>query len=344
MTPQPQETTPLREPILVVGGYGYRNFGDEAILASLLRTLEGRRVTVVSRLPAETAAMHEVRAVPITAAARELLNHRTLVIGGGGLFGADMGLVGRMLPAYGLAASAMGVTVVLHGVGVDRALPATTAFALRHLARRSAQVLVRDRRSAEVLRDWGVDAAVGPDLSAWLPAAPPAVGAALLRSAGLDPRRPIVGLSLTAVNPEVSGAVLDAVTECIHALPELQFCFIPMSQHPFVAGHNDLLMARQLKARQPRLRVLEGTPHPAQVLAAFGHLAAAVCMRYHSLLFATRAGVPTIPIAYADKCRTWLAERGEAAVEPDAATLISHIQRLVPVRRAAPVPARRAAS
>jgi polysaccharide pyruvyl transferase WcaK-like protein len=58
-------------------------------------------------------------------------------------------------------------------------------------------------------------------------------------------------------------------------------------------------------------------------------------MRYHSLLFATRAGVPTIPIAYADKCRTWLAERGEAAVEPDAAALIGHIRRLVPVRKAA---------
>ena len=96
MTPQPQAATRLPEPILVVGGYGYRNVGDEAILASLLRTLQGRHVTVISRLPAETAAMHEVRAVPITAAAGELLSHRTLVIGGGGLFGADMGLVGRL--------------------------------------------------------------------------------------------------------------------------------------------------------------------------------------------------------------------------------------------------------
>ncbi len=54
----------LPDPVLVVGGYGYRNVGDEAILASLLRALEGRRVTVVSRLPAETTAMHGVRAVP----------------------------------------------------------------------------------------------------------------------------------------------------------------------------------------------------------------------------------------------------------------------------------------
>lgn len=334
MTTEPL-TTRLLDPILVVGGYGYRNVGDEAILSSLLRTLEGRRVTVVSRMPAETSAMHRVRAVPIMAAIPELRRHRTLLIGGGGLFGTDMGLVGRLLPAYGLAASSVGVTVALYGVGIDPRLPGTTAVALRHLARLAAQVLVRDRKSADVLRDWGVDAAVGPDLSAWLPAAPSGVGAALLRSAGVDPRRPIVGLSLTALNPDVARATSDALMEVMDEFPEVQFCFIPMSQHPFVSRHNDLALARRLQARQPRLRVLEGTPHPAQVLSVFGHLEAAVCMRYHSLLFAARAGVPIIPIAYADKCRTWLAERGEAPVDPTAAVLADHIRRAVPERRAA---------
>ncbi|MGH2462217.1 MAG: polysaccharide pyruvyl transferase family protein [Candidatus Limnocylindria bacterium] len=334
MTVEPASSQ-LPEPILVVGGYGYRNVGDEAILASLLRTFEGRAMTVVSRLPAETAAMHGVRAVPISAAVPELRRHRTLLIGGGGLFGSDVGMVGRLLPAYGLAAAALGRTVALHGVGIDPDMPRPTAVALRHLARRASHVLVRDRRSADVLRGWGVDAAVGPDLSAWLPAAPPSAGTALLRAAGLDPRRPIVGLSLTAVNPAVSDATVEAVTECVDALPELQFCFIPMSQHPFVAAHNDLLLARQVQARQPRLRVLGGTPQPAQILALYGHLAAAVCMRYHSLLFAARAGIPIIPIAYAEKCRAWLAERGEAAVEPTAAALVDNIRRAVSVQGAA---------
>ena len=335
MTDQPHLPARLPEPILVVGGYGYRNVGDEAILSSLLRTLEGRQVTVVSRMPAETSAMHRVRAVPIAAAVPELRRHRALLIGGGGLFGTGMGLVGRLLPAYGLAASCLGVTVALYGVGIDPRLPGATAFALRQLARRAAQVLVRDRRSAEMLRAWGVDAAVGPDLSTWLPAAPAGVGAALLRSAGIDPRRPIVGLSLTAVNPEMARATSDAVMDVMDAFPEVQFCFIPMSQHPFVTRHNDLALARRLQARQPRLRVLDGTPHPAQVLSVFGHLEAAVCMRYHSLLFAARAGVPIVPIAYADKCRTWLAERGEVPVEPSAAVLADHIRRAVPERRAA---------
>lgn len=332
----------LPEPILVVGGYGYRNVGDEAILASLLRSLHGRRASVVSRLPAETSAAHGVRAVAIASAASELARHRSIVIGGGGLFGTDMGLAGRFLPAFGLAASALGRPVALHGIGIDRGLPAVTALALRQLARRATQIQVRDQLSAALLRGWGVEAAVGPDLSAWLPAAAPAVGTAALRGAGLDPRQPIVGLSLTAVNGAVARAAVDAVAETMDAMPEVQFCFIPMSQHPFVAEHNDLILARRLSAHQPRLRILEGLLPPASVLAVYGHLSAVVGMRYHSLLFAARAGVPLLPIVYADKCRTWLAEHGEDPVEPEAAALFERLTVAIAARRAPRV--RRAAS
>src|SRR4029079_2093849 len=63
---RPMSTPPrLPKPILVVGAYGYRNFGDEAILAGLLRKLGHREMTVVSRSPHETTAMHGVKAVTV---------------------------------------------------------------------------------------------------------------------------------------------------------------------------------------------------------------------------------------------------------------------------------------
>jgi polysaccharide pyruvyl transferase WcaK-like protein len=311
--------------MLVVGGYGYRNVGDEAILAGLLTGLQGRRVTIVSRSPAETTALHAVRAVPVTAAVAELARHRSLLIGGGGLFGRDMGAIGRMLPAYGLLAAALGRTVALHGIGIDHDLPLVTAAALRRLARRADHVTVRDPASAEVLRAWGVEAAVGPDLSSALRPATPAAATARLRAAGVDPRRPLVGLSLTAVNPALTDAVLDAVGSVMDALPDVQFAFIPMSQHPFVARHNDLLLAHRLQARQPRLRILEGWSHPSEVLAVFGQLDVVVGMRYHSLLFADRAATPCVPIAYAEKVSSWLADTGAAAVDLTAAALLERI-------------------
>ena len=50
------------------------------------------------------------------------------------------------------------------------------------------------------------------------------------------------------------------------------------------------------------------------VLAAFAHLSAAVCMRFHSVLFAHRMGVPVVPVSYAPKVTTWLAEHSIAPV------------------------------
>ena len=325
----------LDGPILALGGYGYRNVGDEAILAGLLRQIgPDRRVTVVSRMPAETEALHGVNAIPLRHAVQALRGHRSLIIGGGGLFGRDMGALGRLLPLYGLLASSLGLKVAIHGVGVDRDMRPVAATLLRRLATRAVAFTVRDRRSAEVLAEWQIDAEVLPDLSAGIDPAPAERGAELLRLAGIDPDRPVVGLAITAVRANQTAALEAAVAHCIAELPDVQFCFIPMSQHPFVHAHNDLLLGRRLQGESPRLVVLEESHRPQEVIALFGSLAAAVCMRYHSLLFADRMGTSIIPVPYAPKCDAWLAERGLRPVSLAPAVLASAIRAAVGVGRA----------
>ena len=278
-----------KHPTLIVGGYGYRNVGDEAILAWLLRLLGPDHVTVVSRTPAETAARHGARSIGILGALPALRRHRGVVIGGGGLFGRDMGLVGRLLPLFGLVAVALGRDVAMIGVGIDAGMPRGVAFLTRALARRAGVVVVRDRASAAELATRGVAAAVRRDLSTLAPSAGRRDGMRSLRAAGLDPgRRPVVGLCLTAVNPGAVEAVVAAIVGVVDALPSIDFCLVPMSRHPFVAAHNDEVLARRLIAFRPRIRLLE-TEDPSVVLGVFEALSAAVCMRYHSLLFAERA-------------------------------------------------------
>jgi hypothetical protein len=136
----------------------------------------------------------------------------------------------------------------------------------------------------------------------------------------------VVGLSLTALGPSISDQVLEAVSGLMDELPETQFCFIPLSQHPFVDRHNDLLLGLRLRARQPRLAVLEGGHHPARILAAYGHLSALVGMRYHSLLFAERMSVPLVPISYAPKTGIWLAEHEQEPVTPTTPALAEALQ------------------
>jgi polysaccharide pyruvyl transferase WcaK-like protein len=317
---------------LVVGAYGYRNTGDEAILAGLLTTLAGQRVTVVSRSPAETSALHDVAAIGPHGAISALRHHRTVLIGGGGLFGRDLGHIGRSLPLYGLLAKALGRTLVIHGVGVDAGMTGPNRSLVRRLLLAADQVTVRDEASARLLREWGIAPLVAEDLSAQMPSASARIGRSLLRAAGVDERRPVIGLCLTAVNDALAPTVAAAAADLMLREPERQFCFIPMSQHPFVDRHNDLVLARSLLAISPQLKIVEGAHHPAAVLSLFGTLDAVVAMRYHAYLFAERAGIPLVPIAYADKCLAWLDERGLRAVKPTGRALSRALATSLPAR------------
>jgi polysaccharide pyruvyl transferase WcaK-like protein len=312
----------LPEPVLVVGAYGWRNVGDEAILSGLLTELGQRTVTVVSRNPAETTHLHRVSAIGIGSAPAALRTHASVLIGGGGLFGRDMGRLGRLLPAFGLAAAGLGRSLVVEGVDLDEHLSVSARLLVPPLVRRAAFVTVRDARSAAIAAGWGVKAEVAPDLSNWMPMADAEAGRALLRRAGVDLARPVVGLALTAVHPGLADDVAAAAIDAMDDLPEMQFCFIPMSRHPFVDAHDDMRLAERIQSARSRLSILRDHAHPAAFLAAFPHLSGVVAMRYHAMLFAARAGVPLIPIAYAEKSLRWLEERGRRAesIEPESLT------------------------
>ncbi|MGH2467949.1 MAG: polysaccharide pyruvyl transferase family protein [Candidatus Limnocylindrales bacterium] len=317
----------LPRPLLVVGAYGYRNVGDEAILAGLLRALgPGTGLSVVSRAPAETAALHVIPTIPISRAAAGLRGSRSVLIGGGGLFGPDLGLIGRLLGPFGLAAALGGKQVAVAGVGVDDHLSSATAWGLRRLAAAGTWFGVRDGRSAAALHACGIDATVMEDLSVGLPPGSRTEAAALLRAKGLDPTRPIIGLCLHGLDARLARQLPATMSEVVEGLPGVQFCFVPMSQHPYVVAHNDLLLGLAIRAAAPRVAILDGLYHPAIVLAAFRLFSAAVCMRYHSLLFAARAGIPIVALPAADKCRDWLTERGSGFTEPSGPAVLAALR------------------
>jgi polysaccharide pyruvyl transferase WcaK-like protein len=313
----------LPTPILILGGQGYDNAGDEAMLAGLLQVLGRDRVSVVSRRPAQTAALHQVRTVGPAGLPLALLRHRTLLIGGGALFGRDMGVLGRLLPFVGLAALVAGRTVALAGISVDDKTPRAMRPPLALLARAARLVQVRDRASVRFLAGLGVAAALAPDFSEFVEPASPQSGRAALGEAGVPVGRPVVGLALTAVEPALAARVEAAVPEWLAAYPDASFVVIPTSRHPYIESHDDLVFARRLVAANPRLHVVPGPLDPATMLALFGELDAAVAMRYHALHFAKRAGIPLVPLPYAPKCVAWCEDEGipAASVETVVARL-----------------------
>jgi polysaccharide pyruvyl transferase WcaK-like protein len=56
-------------------------------------------------------------------------------------------------------------------------------------------------------------------------------------------------------------------------------------------------------------------------------------MRYHSLLFADRAGTPIIPLPYAPKCEAWVDEHGLERVPVEGGVLASVVRAAVGVGR-----------
>ncbi len=321
--------------VLILGGYGVRNVGDEAILSGMLRQLPpGVKASVVSRSPADTTAMHGVRAIGVAMAAAELARSDMLIVGGGGLFSADTGPFGRFIPAFCRLALMLRKPVAFHGVGVYSSTSPALLHDLATLAPRLEWFTVRDAVSLRTLEAAGVTATCSGDLSHHMAQSGANEAESLLDAAGIDLARPVVGLSLTAINDSLAGFVRDAVPSLIEALPDVQFCFVPMSQHPTNPRHDDLLFAGQLQGLAPRLRIIEGWHHPAAYLELFGRLDAAICSRFHSFLFAHRMQTPIVPLPYSEKCIGWLEEQGVQAPELTSESLIAAVDEAVASRTA----------
>ena len=312
--------------LLVLGGYGVHNVGDEAILAGLLNLIPpGVEVRVVSRDPSETTRIHGVSAVSPMGAMAALVRSTVLIVGGGGIFSGHMGLMGKLIPGFSLLARAKRMRVAFVSVGVYSSTPHWVRQSLKRLAPFLTSFTVRDRASVRALESWGIKARRIPDLSSFMPAASPKRGAAILKSLGLDVDVPTVGLCLTSTEPRLETALVQSIPPLIASLPDTQFCFVPMSLHPTVSHHNDLVLARKIRSSSPHLAILETEHHPSEIAALFEHFTSAVCMRYHSLLFAERAATSIVPIPYAEKCRDWLEEQGLVAVEASVEALSKRV-------------------
>jgi polysaccharide pyruvyl transferase WcaK-like protein len=205
------------------------------------------------------------------------------------------------------------------------------------VAGRLESLTVRDRLSFDTLSRQGIASVIIPDLSESMTDLAQNERPILTDLLGLDPARPTVCLCLTAINPELSAFLLDSLAEAMASRPEIQFCFIPMSQHPTEERHNDLTFARQLQALWPDLRVLEGWFRPAEYLALIGQADAVVCSRFHSFLFAHRMHRPIIALPYSAKCDAWLEDHGMNSTPRMVGAIQDRLTELLSEKRAVAV-------
>ena len=309
-------------PVLLAGAFGQRNPGDEALLAAFVDALGDWQLVATTSDPVLTEAEHgiaTVSALDPRAVARAVGRAEGVVFAGGTVFKTLHPRSGRRpleLLRNGLgvatATRASGAPLALMGVGAAPLATRRARALARAIVNRADLLVLRDAESARLLAQAGAPSPfrVGADAS-WTqiepPAAPRARGDAV-----------IVALSHLAGGPGLAARLALVLTPLQRAGLRLRLQPWQVLESPDAA--DDLTLARAVAAQLPA--PAEIVPPPATLSDARDLFAGArlvVALRFHALIAAAAAGVPTIAYAHEAKL-AGLGERLRQAVVRPAGT------------------------
>lgn len=305
--------------IVLSGYYGFNNSGDEAVLQSILLSLQEAakelpfsiEPIVLSADPELTSRMYGVKAAPRMKPGALFSTLRAcdgLISGGGSLLQDSTGVA--TIPYYlGIVkmAQMLGKPTFIYSQGIGPVNRRIFDPFIRNVFNKARYVSVRDDESAELLRRMKVNAPVEvvPDPVMGLPL--PAGG-----QADSAPREcPVIGVSVRHWNKDRSE--LDALAQALYqaaATRQLAFRFLPFHL-PSDKVASEYVMERMrsiaaLNNTELELAVADGTAHPQAMLAEVSACDLVVGMRLHSLIYAASQFVPMLGISYDPKIDQFL--------------------------------------
>ncbi|HBX75270.1 MAG TPA: polysaccharide pyruvyl transferase CsaB [Acidaminococcaceae bacterium] len=310
--------------IVISGYYGFNNAGDEALLTAILASLRAVEpkadITVISGNPGNTIAKHQVKSLYRFAAVRLLraIGEADLVISGGGSLLQDVTSMRSLLYYLSIIAAAKwkGRKVMLFAQGIGPIRNRFMRVLTRMVVNKADLITVRDRDSAEELERMGVSAVkvdVTADPVLMLNPESRVAGKTILKEAGLDPYKPIIGVSVR-VWPDNQrclkqlAAALGTLSEKYNA----QIAILPLQVSM------DLKDSQLLQSYLPDIRnkvtLLQGDYSTEEFLSIIGSFRLLIGMRLHALIFAAVMKVPLMAISYDPKVDSFLKAIGAQAV------------------------------
>jgi polysaccharide pyruvyl transferase CsaB len=333
--------SPDRIRVLIAGAgtFAYWNAGDEAILDGMLSDLRGIDpavdICVVSNNPAGFLSKRGVRQVPssdiarMTEAARE---SDLLLLGGGGIFYDYFGVNTQDLLSsqhaglafycgFALLARILGKPLVIYGVGVGPLQSEIGQLLTRTAFEQAVAASVRDQGSRDLLASIGVDAKrvrVTADPGFQLEAAEDDRVTELLRGTGVTWESPVLAVCLRPWalgndQPDWEGEVAEALDRFLDAHGG-RAAFVPFHRPTTDDAHSGddsvSVRVRDRMRNQRRALVVPNTATPAEKAAVIARADLVVGMRLHSIVFASKYGVPTVGLAYDPKVGNLLETAG----------------------------------
>lgn len=154
----------MSKKVVLSGYYGFDNFGDDAILSVLcekLKTLNAE-ITVLSANPDKTSSEYKVNAVKNFDIVNVLkaISKTDILISGGGSLLQDVTSLKSLLYYSFIIFSALvfkkDVAIFAQGIGpLNRSL---SKFIVKNLLKKAKYVSVRDEKSLELMKKWGINA------------------------------------------------------------------------------------------------------------------------------------------------------------------------------------------
>ncbi|MFF5446381.1 polysaccharide pyruvyl transferase family protein [Streptomyces sp. NPDC012888] len=326
----------------MLGSYGGRNVGDEAILTAMLGCIRaGRpdvRVLLFSRDPEYSrGAFPDVEVAGWEGVCRERIAEHlgrlsALVVGGGGiLYDTEARRYLRLVRT----AQELGVPVFTYAVGAGPLTDEVDLAWTRETLSAAAEVTVRDEESRRVLEEAGVSRPVFVTADPALLLRPGEGGAALLRAEAVPEGVRLIGMSVREpgraaehLDEEGYHQLLATMADYLAHRLDAHVVFVPMERDDIRHAH--AVVSRMVAAE--RCRVLHARYGPQQVLDIVRQLDLAIGMRLHFLIFAALAGIPALPLPYAGKVFDFAQQIGAPAlrgvVREATGPLLAEVDRL----------------
>jgi len=314
-----RRSPPKRSGILICGAYGLGNAGDEAILKAILQQVRSAApeadITVLSRNPAETAAMHGVKAQFMfnLPGVQKVMKASRLYINGGGTLIQDV--TSRRSLWYYLytlrAAKKRGCKVLMYGCGIGPVThPKDVRLAAQVLNSSVDAVTLREPDSLEQLGTMGItkpDVLLTADPALTLPPAEEAETDAVLERAGIPPRGRYIGFALRHWKGfDRQAALFGQAARYAYEAHGLTPVFLSVEKHLDPSAGR--LAAQGLEAP---CYFLDDSGGIDTLIGALSRMEVVVSMRLHALIFAAGQGVPLAGVVYDPKVSSFLRYIGQ---------------------------------
>ena len=317
--------------IALSGYYGFDNAGDEALLLAITSSIKAMApkadFVVFSGNPARTTASHSLYAVYHKnpwQVCRQLHQCDLLISGGGSIF-QDVTSAQSLWYYIGVVALAklLGKPVMFYAQGVGPINLPLSKWLMRLIANKVNIISVRDRESADLLKQLGVVKppvlvtadpvfALQPNegdkraVSGHLPASP-CIGVSVRRWAALEGYQAALA------------QVLDALAD-----QGYQILFLPMSW-PEDVSESQRVMALM---RRPAT-LLNQNLSSGELLAVISQLDMMISMRLHALIFAATQGIRFAGISYDPKVESFLGQFALSPLPLDAGGMAAQIAEIL---------------